>query len=98
VAGSDRPLIATTSSGFTDLLGSFPKNLVTSSIIFGILVIPPTKITSSIFEASVFASFKACFTGPNDFSMRGATSVSNFDLVILTVKWSGPDGPCVMNG
>ena len=55
--------IATTSSGFTDLFGSLPKNLVTVSITFGILVIPPTSTISSTSDAFIFASFKACSTG-----------------------------------
>ena len=39
---------ATTSSGFTPLLGLRPKNFSTISCTFGILVLPPTRITSSM--------------------------------------------------
>ena len=51
--------IPTTSSGLTPLLGSLPKNSLTVCIIFGILVMPPTKTTSSISFAVIPASFKA---------------------------------------
>jgi hypothetical protein len=39
---------ATASSGLTDLFGVLPKIVLTNYCTFGILVIPPTKITSSI--------------------------------------------------
>jgi hypothetical protein len=41
--------MATASSGLTDLFGVFPKRFLTSYCTLGILVIPPTRITSSIF-------------------------------------------------
>jgi hypothetical protein len=49
----------TTSSGFTPLLGDFPKNFSTASWIAGILVEPPTKIISSISEVVRSAFFNA---------------------------------------
>ena len=55
--------IATTSSGLTLLLGSFPKKFLTVSIIFGILVMPPTKTTSFISAALKPESFKAISHG-----------------------------------
>ena len=51
--------MATTSSGLTPLCGSLPKKLETSSVTFGIRVIPPTKTTSSISPFANPASFKA---------------------------------------
>ena len=49
--------IATASSGLTDLFGSLPlNNLLTTSITAGILVEPPTKITSLISFGINFAS------------------------------------------
>jgi hypothetical protein len=51
--------IATTSSGFTLLFGSFPKKVLTLSTIFGIRVIPPTKTTSLISAAVKPESFNA---------------------------------------
>jgi len=40
--------MATASSGLTPLFGGLPKKFVTVSYTFGILVIPPTNKTSSI--------------------------------------------------
>ena len=55
--------IATTSSGFTLLLGSFPNISLTNSWTFGILVDPPTKIISSISEGLKLESFIAFLHG-----------------------------------
>ena len=51
--------IATTSSGLTDLLGSFLVSFLTASTTAGIRVDPPTKITSSISEVEIPASLIA---------------------------------------
>ena len=40
--------MATTSSGFTPLCGSLPKNCFTTSMTLGMRVMPPTRTTSSI--------------------------------------------------
>ena len=50
---------ATASSGFISFLGSLPKNSFTFSCTRGILVWPPTKITSLISEVDNFASLRA---------------------------------------
>ena len=50
---------ATTSSGFTPLLGAFPKNFSTASCTAGIRVDPPTKMISSISLVLKPAAFKA---------------------------------------
>jgi hypothetical protein len=55
--------IATASSGLTDLLGVLLKNFYTNAWTFGILVIPPTKITSSILSFATPESFKQFSTG-----------------------------------
>ena len=83
--------IATTSSGLTPLLGSFPKKFLTISVTFGILVIPPTKITSLISEAERPASLKAFLQGSIVFWSRSSTNSSNFALVNFTFKCFGPD-------
>ena len=55
--------IATTSSGLTLLLAFLPKNVSTISCTFGILVLPPTNITSSISLIDRLASFNAISHG-----------------------------------
>ncbi len=62
--------IATTSSGLTDLLGALPKNSSTIFWIAGIRVEPPTRITSSICEASNPASRKASLHGSTVLRIR----------------------------
>ena len=71
----------TTSSGFTPLWGSLPKNSSTTSCILGILVEPPTKITSSMADGSIPASLSACFIGGSVRWIRSSTNCSNFALV-----------------
>lgn len=58
---------ATTSSGFTPLLLSLPKISLTVDWTIGILVDPPTKITSLISEDFNFASFNAFVHGATVF-------------------------------
>jgi hypothetical protein len=54
---------ATTSSGFTPFEGSFPKKSLTNFTTAGILVEPPTRITSSMLAGFRPASFMACSQG-----------------------------------
>ena len=54
---------ATASSGLTSLRGAFPNNASTASCTLGILVCPPTKITSSISDILIPASFNAILQG-----------------------------------
>ena len=89
---------ATTSSGLTPLWGSALKKSDTVFMIFGILVIPPTKITSSISSALMFASFKAALHGLMLLLIRSSTRDSNWALVIFKFKCFGPDASAVMNG
>ena len=72
--------IATTSSGFTPLEGFLPKNFSTSSCILGILVEPPTKITSSTSLVDKLASLRAFFTGSIDLRTRPSANCSKTAL------------------
>ena len=89
---------ATTSSGLTPLCGSVLKKEVTASIIFGILVIPPTKITSSISLALTPASLRAALQGSILFVIKSSTRLSYWDLVNLTFKCFGPLASAVTKG
>jgi hypothetical protein len=75
------------SSGLIPVLGSFPlKNYLTSCLIFGILVEPPTKTISSI---SVFFNpdpYIASFKGSRVFLKRSALIYSNLALVRVSEK------------
>ena len=90
--------MATTSSGFTLLLGSLPKKFFTVSTTFGILVIPPTRITSPISPAERPASLRAVLHGSIVLSINSAQSDSNFALVNLIFKCFGPVLSAVMKG
>ena len=90
--------IPTTSSGFTPLWGSFPKKSLTTSCTLGILVEPPTKITSSMFSGFSFASSSACFIGGIVRWMRSSTSCSILARVSLMLRCFGPDWSAVMKG
>ena len=54
---------ATTSSGFTPLCGSLPKNSFTTFCTIGMRVEPPTSTTSSMSEAFLPASASAFLVG-----------------------------------
>ena len=82
--------IATTSSGFTPRCGSFPKKLLTVSMIFGIRVMPPTIITSSTSPALNPASLRAERHGPTVLSTKSCTRASSFARVNLMFKCFGP--------
>ena len=89
---------ATTSSGLTPRCGSAPKNSFTVSIIFGILVIPPTRITSSISDAFTPASFNAALQGTIVRSTSFSTSRSSLALVSLIFRCFGPLASAVIKG
>ncbi len=89
---------ATTSSGFTPLWGSLLKSSFTFCCTMGILVIPPTRITSSISEAEIPASFKAVLQGCTVRSIRSSTRLSSFDLVSLILRCLGPEASAVIKG
>ena len=88
--------IATTSSGFTPFEGFLPKNFSTFSWITGILVEPPTKITSSISLILKPASSIAFFTGSIDLLTKSLVSCSNLDLVKETTRCLGPEAVAVI--
>ena len=69
------------------LCGSLPlKYSLISSLIFGILVEPPTKTILSISVFFFLASSRAFPTGTRVFLNKSALSSSNFDLVKVSVK------------
>ncbi len=86
--------IATTSSGFTDLFGSLPKN----SFTLGIRVDPPTKITSSIWLGLNFASESAFLHGSSKRLNTSEHSDSSFAREIFIFKCLGPDASAVIYG
>ena len=90
--------IATTSSGLTPSWGFLPKNFSTSSFTLGILVIPPTNITSLTSVDFIPASFNAVWQGPSDLCTRLSTKLSNVALFNLIFKCLGPDLSAVIKG
>ena len=86
---------ATTSSGFTPFEGAFLKCFSTTAWIAGILVEPPTKITSSISEAVIPASFKALWHGLIVFWISLSESCSNCALVNVLTRCFGPEAVAV---
>ncbi len=90
---------ATTSSGLTLWLGSLPPvSLLTKLCTAGILVEPPTRITSLMSLAVSLASAKACFTGPSSRSMRSWTNSSNLARVSFVLRCFGPLASAVTKG
>ena len=94
--------MATTSSGFTPVCGSRPKNSFTFSRTRGMRVMPPTSTTSAMSLASMPASLSACLQGSIVRWMRSSTSFSRSARVIVSTRWSGVVAPpsmrAVMNG
>ena len=90
--------MATTSSGLTLRAGSLPKNDLTTSMTFGIRVIPPTRITSWISLADRPASFKAALHGSSVREIRSSTSDSSFARESFITRCFGPEASAVMNG
>ena len=80
------------------MFGSFPKKFLTSSITLGILVIPPTKITSLISLADNPASLRAVLQGGIVLPIKSSTKASNFALVIFILICFGPVLSAVING
>ena len=64
----------------------------------GILVDPPTKITSSISDLDKPASFIAFLTGSKDLLTNSSDSFSNFALVRVVTICLGPDDVAVTYG
>ena len=75
-----------------------PKKFLTSSITFGILVIPPTNITSFISDADKPASLRAVWHGGIVLVIKSSTKASNFALVIFKFMCFGPVLSAVING
>ena len=89
---------ATTSSGFTPLLGFFPKNFSTASWTAGILVDPPTRIISSISDLLNPALFNAVLQGSIVLLTRSSINWSNLALVSDLTKCFGPLSVAVIYG
>ena len=89
---------ATTSSGLTPLCGSLPISSLTFSCTAGMRVMPPTRTTWSIFDASSPASASTCFVGPTVRSSSSAASSSSFARVSCRSRCFGPSGVAVTKG
>ena len=89
---------ATTSSGFTPLLGSLPKIFLTRSWTAGMRVMPPTRITSLISPGERPASFRATLHGPSSLSSRSLIRASSLALVTFMFRCFGPLASAVING
>ena len=89
---------ATHSSGFKDLLGSFPVSCFTLSCTAGIRVEPPTNNTWPNSEAVRPASDNALLTGSAVLSTKSCVNSSNFALVRFMSKCFGPSAVAVING
>ena len=90
--------IATHSSGFIPLSGSFPVIFLTASCTAGTLVEPPTSNTLCKSAAVIPASFKAFCTGTFVASIKSLINSSNFALVNVMSKCFGPFASAVING
>ncbi len=90
--------MATTSSGFTERLGSFLKSSFTFACTAGMRVDPPTRMTSSMSAGCRPASRMQLRHGCTVRSIRSATSDSNFARVRVSAKCLGPLWSAVMNG
>ncbi len=82
--------MATTSSGFTPLLGSLPKNFFTASWMAGIRVEPPTKMTSSMSPVDRPAFFNADLQGAMVRSIKSATRRSKSARDMVFTMCLGP--------
>ena len=89
---------ATTSSGLTPLCGSLASSSLTCSCTAGIRVMPPTRTTWSIPEASRPASASACLVGPTVRATRSAVISPSFARVSCRSRCFGPSGVAVTNG
>ena len=89
---------ATTSSGFTLLLGVLPKNFSTIAWIAGIRVEPPTRRTSSMSDALRPASERALRHGSTVLWMRLSASCSNLALVRVLTRCLGTPSTGMMYG
>ena len=87
---------ATASSGLISFLASLPKKSATVFWTIGILVCPPTRITSLISFGLSFASFKAVLTGSKLLVTKSPTKDSSLALVIFCTKCFGPLASAVM--
>src|SRR5262249_40544158 len=97
-AGGGGAPTATTSSGLTLRAGSLPTNCFTTSMTLGMRVMPPTRITSSIWPACMPASLSAALQGSRVRWIRSSTSDSSLARDSLITRCLGPLASAVMNG
>ena len=90
--------MATTSSGFTPLLGSRPKRSLTMLWTLGMRDMPPTSKTSEISPVPMPASFKQFLHGCLVRSRRPPTRSSSLARVRVNAMCFGPVASAVMNG
>src|SRR5437660_7479342 len=90
--------MATASSGLTLFVGSRLNIDLTDSSTLGILVMPPTKITSSISFISILASFNACLHGATVFPIKSFVKASKVARDKLRFICLGPVLSAVING
>mmetsp|Transcript_14844 Transcript_14844/g.20660 ORF Transcript_14844/g.20660 Transcript_14844/m.20660 type:complete len:217 (+) Transcript_14844:751-1401(+) len=88
--------LATTSSGFTPLLGALPKKFSTVAWTLGMRVIPPTRRTASTSLRLRPASLRHASTGGIVRDTRVSASFSKSDLFSLSVRCFGPVASAVM--
>ena len=90
--------MATTSSGLTPLFASLPKNCFTFCWMRGILVCPPTKITSSIWAAVLSASANAWRQGSIVLSTSSVINCSSLARFRVKLRCLGPLASAVIKG
>mmetsp|Transcript_458 Transcript_458/g.1376 ORF Transcript_458/g.1376 Transcript_458/m.1376 type:complete len:344 (+) Transcript_458:693-1724(+) len=90
--------MATTSSGFTPLLGSRPKSSFTMVCTLGMRDIPPTRRTSEISPVVIPASLTQFLHGCLVRSRRPATRSSSLARVSVIAMCFGPVASAVMKG
>ncbi len=90
---------ATTSSGWTPLHGSRPKNSATACWTRGMRVMPPTRITSSMSPLPISASSRVLAQISTVRSIRSAVSSSSLSRVSVVCRCSASLRPVeMMNG
>mmetsp|Transcript_7733 Transcript_7733/g.12644 ORF Transcript_7733/g.12644 Transcript_7733/m.12644 type:complete len:419 (+) Transcript_7733:287-1543(+) len=90
--------MATTSSGFTPLLGARPKNSRTRSCTLGMRLMPPTSSTSEMSSFFSPPSLRQVLQGPIVRATRSSTICSNCAREIFTFMCLGPVASAVMKG
>ena len=90
--------MATTSSGFTPLCGSLPKNFLTASCTIGMRVEPPTSTTSWMSAGVLFASASAFLQGSSVRCDQVVDHLLELGARERRFMCLGPDASAVRNG